>query len=103
MKRMHQQSVLLRGRRKCGEIHLRSNVLFSGSFVGIGAYGVLTKRCECSATPASKLFLAGVSVVDGDEHSTMDGGRHPRHGFLCDQRNLDSFIGFGMHAVTVEE
>ena len=64
-------SVLLRGCGKRGEIHVGGDVLFSGSFVRVGAHGVLAKCCECAAMASGELFLASVSVVDGDEDATI--------------------------------
>src|SRR2546426_6078701 len=100
---MHVHSALLCRRSKRGKIHVHGDVLLSGSFVGVGAYGVLSKCRECSAMTSGALLLASVSVVDGDENAAVHAGGDPRHRLLCDQRNLNSFIAFGMDAVTVEE
>src|SRR5438552_4137904 len=100
---MHVHSALLCGSSKRSEIHVRGDVLLSGSFVRVGAHGVLAECGDSAAMPASELFLASVSVVDGDEDAALDGGGDPRHGLLCHQRDLDSFIGFGMDGVTVEK
>ena len=63
---MHVHSVLLCRNSKRGEIRMRGDVLLPRSFVRVGAYGVLAECGDSAAMPAGELFLACVSVVDGD-------------------------------------
>ena len=100
---MHVHCGLLGRSSKRSEVYMCGDILFSGSLVRVGAHGVLAKCGERTAMTAGELLLASVSVVDGDEDAALHAGGDPRHRLLCDQRNLDSFIAFGMDAVTIEE
>src|SRR5437868_12762438 len=100
---MRVHSILLCRSGKRGEVHVCGDVLVAGSLIRVGAQGVLTKRCDRTAMASGELFLASVSVVDRDENATIYAGCDARHRLLCDQRDLDSFAGFRMDAVAVEE
>src|ERR1039458_6256577 len=60
-------------RRDCErrEVHICSDVLFSGSFIWVVAHRVLTNRLQRSAMPSCKLLLAVVAVVDDHRESAF--------------------------------
>src|SRR5579872_464111 len=53
--------------------------------------------------PPGKLLLPRVSVVNGDNDAAVDRGGDVRDVALRDERRLDTFSGFWMHAITVKE
>ncbi len=91
-------------RRDCErrEVHICSDVLFSGSFIWVVAHRVLTNRLQRSAMPSCKLLLAVVAVVDDHRESAFQ-RRRCAHMHLRLKRNLNALPRLGMNRIAIEK
>src|SRR3979411_3139582 len=68
-------AVEFRGSGEGGEVNIGGNVLFTGSFVGADADGMLPKSFHCAAMAARELFFSRIAVINGDDKSASQSGR----------------------------
>src|SRR5258708_793036 len=63
---------------------------------------MLADGLQRSAMASSKLFLAGVAIVDGEEESPVDVAEDLIGGLLSRQGDFESLSGLGMNGISVE-
>ena len=97
------QAVLFPGSSERSAIHVRSDVLFTRSFVGASTYRMLSISGKRTAMTSCKLLLACVAVIDNQEETTLDETRRLREVTLRDQRHFDALPWLGMYAVAVKK
>src|SRR5215469_3247743 len=95
-------AILFEGGSERGEVDVRRDVLFPGSFIWIGAGGVLAVGHDRAPVAAGEELVAGVAVIDGEKKTARDQAGHSRRRLLSEQGRFDALSRFGMDAVVIE-
>jgi len=101
--RLDPQAVLFPGSSERSAIHVRSDVLFTRSFVGASTYRMLSISGKRTAMTSCKLLVSRVTIINDDDKAALHEGCCFRHVILRNERNFDAFAWFGMYAVMVKQ
>jgi hypothetical protein len=96
-------SLLCSGSGQRREVHVCGDILLARRLVWIRADRVLANGFQCSAMTSGELLLASVTIVDGNDESSLQSVSHRVHILLCEERHFDPLPYFRMHGIAVKK